>query len=444
MGLFDKKNNQQAPLEVIRHTFEDNEIAFRYPGENFNSGSVLFVQPSQEAVLIKEGDQDGPYVNGRYTLNTNELPGISKFVNKAYKGGAFNCYLYFINKAKPVTVYWGTPNHIMVRDGETQREVRMMANGNMAFTISNSLQFIERMNGQLTSFTVDEIGDFLFEKFIERIVSMISGAFDELEQVGMPVKRIQAQAATISDKIKQRATEEKIFDTYGLALKEFSIYEIKMNAEDEQELRKEQNELAHRKREADMKYYETRSQGAAEADVMWAKGKAESDVMKEKGEYYSKERMYDVLQTAASNESGLGGNSFVGAGVGLGVGLGMVGGVGNAVNNMMSGAFMADRPQPAQPASTATPSADNGAAGEICSDCNTVNAPGAKFCCGCGKKLGPKTVKCPSCGTDNLLGAKFCSECGTSLIPAKKKCPSCGTEVEAGVKFCPECGAKIS
>lgn len=432
MGLFDKKEKNQEQFEILKHVFAENEIAYRYPSENFYAGSVLFVQPGQEAVLVKEGDQDGPYTNGRYTLNTNELPGLSKYVNKTYGGNnAFNCYLYFINKAKPVTLYWGTPHHIMVRDGETGREVRMMANGNMAFTISNSLQFIERMNGQMDAFTNEEIGDFLFGKFIERISSMISGAFDELEQAGMPVKRIQGQAAAISDKIKERAIAERLFVTYGLDLKEFSIYEIKMNADDETELRKEQNELARRKREADMRFYETKSQGVAEADVVRAKGQAEADVMKEKGEYYSKERMYDVLQTAAANESGIGGPSFIGAGVGLGMGLGVGGGIGGAMGNMMTGALTADKPQPEK-------------SGETCPDCNTVNAPGAKFCSGCGKKLGPKTVKCPSCGAENPVGAKFCSECGTSLLPQKIKCPSCGAELDSTAKFCPECGTKIA
>ncbi len=213
-----------------------------------------------------------------------------------------------------------------------------------------------------------------------------------------------------------------------------------MNADDEAALRAEQNDLAHRKREADMKYYETRSQGAAEADVMWAKGKAEADVMKEKGDYYSKERMYDVLQTAAGNEAGLGGNSFIGAGVGLGMGLGVGGGFGSAMGNMMAGAFSPDSRRQGEQAPQDTQKAEEG---ERCPNCNALNPKGAKFCHDCGGKLGPKTVKCPSCSAENPVGAKFCHECGTSLLPKKVKCPSCGAELENPGKFCPECGGKI-
>ena len=51
----------------------------------------------------------------------------------------------------------------------------------------------------------------------------------------------------------------------------------------------------------------------------------------------------------------------------------------------------------------------------ICSNCNTENRPGAKFCMECGAGL---AAGCPSCGTINQPGAKFCSECATRLSGA--------------------------
>ncbi len=48
-----------------------------------------------------------------------------------------------------------------------------------------------------------------------------------------------------------------------------------------------------------------------------------------------------------------------------------------------------------------------------CPNCQTENAPTAKFCVECGNRL----VVCPNCGTINLPTAKFCLECGTPLTP---------------------------
>ena len=50
-----------------------------------------------------------------------------------------------------------------------------------------------------------------------------------------------------------------------------------------------------------------------------------------------------------------------------------------------------------------------------CSNCQTENPAGAKFCTECAT---PLARPCPNCGTANAPGAKFCSECATALASA--------------------------
>ena len=54
-----------------------------------------------------------------------------------------------------------------------------------------------------------------------------------------------------------------------------------------------------------------------------------------------------------------------------------------------------------------------------CFVCNRVNPEGARFCEGCGGKLGdlPREF-CKKCGTLNLSTLKFCGECGNKLDEA--------------------------
>jgi class 3 adenylate cyclase/tetratricopeptide (TPR) repeat protein len=47
-----------------------------------------------------------------------------------------------------------------------------------------------------------------------------------------------------------------------------------------------------------------------------------------------------------------------------------------------------------------------------CAQCGFENAPGRKFCGGCGTLL---ALTCPSCGAANEPGMRFCGECGSSL-----------------------------
>ncbi len=53
----------------------------------------------------------------------------------------------------------------------------------------------------------------------------------------------------------------------------------------------------------------------------------------------------------------------------------------------------------------------------ICSNCQTANEPGDKFCMQCGNALTPKQeekVHCSNCGAEMKQGAAFCTKCGTS------------------------------
>lgn len=412
MGLFSKESKEN--FSVIEHYFKSEEIAYRYPEHNFLSGSILRVQPGQEAVLIKEGDCDGPYTNGRYVLDVNQLPQMRKFFDKSYSKSAFNCYVYFINKDKPFNMYWGTPEQIKVRDAHTGRIVRMFARGSISLSIASSLAFITKTNGQLASFSSEDIDDYLYNKTIERIISAIANA---LQIKKIPFVEIQSHINVISDSIKAQLENERVFEKYGILINEFNIVAIDINEQDFADIQKEENELERKKRQIELEAMEIR-----------AKGFAQSDVMKEKGIYYDKERSYDVLQTAASNEGGIGGNGFVGAGVGLGVGLNAGMGLGSAIGNMAASAFTQTSPQEIE--------------SKICSSCRTKNHANSKFCSSCGVSL-TKEIICRACGAENADHAKFCINCGQLLTPKRIKCPGCGEENGIDSKFCSGCGAKL-
>jgi len=49
-----------------------------------------------------------------------------------------------------------------------------------------------------------------------------------------------------------------------------------------------------------------------------------------------------------------------------------------------------------------------------CNSCGQSNAPGSRFCGGCGGSLAEK-VPCPGCGTENPAGQRFCNGCGQQL-----------------------------
>ncbi len=62
--------------------------------------------------------------------------------------------------------------------------------------------------------------------------------------------------------------------------------------------------------------------------------------------------------------------------------------------------------------------------GMTCS-CGKVNAPGARFCKACGKKLETENRETPQ------------------EAPKKRHCPNCGALMEPGARFCCECGRQV-
>ena len=49
-------------------------------------------------------------------------------------------------------------------------------------------------------------------------------------------------------------------------------------------------------------------------------------------------------------------------------------------------------------------------------------------------------MRCSNCDTDNREGRRFCAECGVALVIS---CPSCGSANEPGERFCGECGTAL-
>ena len=81
------------------------------------------------------------------------------------------------------------------------------------------------------------------------------------------------------------------------------------------------------------------------------------------GYSYAQERSFDALQTAAGNKGSAG--VLMGAGMGLGMGVG----VGSPMGNAMSAIA------------------------------KNINPMGAKHCMNCGAELPPEAKFCPGCGT---------------------------------------------
>lgn len=409
--------------EEIRFGGNNEDLVWKSPIQDFNTGSVVIVNESQGAVFYLNGEASDELGAGLHVLETCEVPFIKRIIQKIQGTKTpFQAELYYVNKVEVAQLRWGVGDITYREEGFV---FPIGARGMYNLRVENARKLIEKINGTEWGFNRDELED----RFLELVSSAVDNAL---------INAIYDQAGSIIDAPRYRTQimnavrpeVEQIFAEYGLKITQFIIERIHVDEENENyqqllDLQKLQGGGGKaRILEAQIAAQEKGIAGQGEAAYRAAQGYT-----------YQQERQFDVLGTAAANDNSMAGG-MAGGFMQMGVGLGAMGAVGGMVKESMGGMAenfggMMNTPQP-QPTAPA---------GDTCKNCGAALTPGAKFCLECGTKVEVAQKKvCPHCGAE-VAGGKFCPECGGSLLPTKKTCPSCGNVFENG-KFCPECGTK--
>ena len=318
-----------AMIDVLKWEAVPRVLAYHYSDCELNYKSQLIVTESQEAVLVKEGQFYGPIGPGRHTLETKNFPFLTKMVSAltTNRKSPYTAEVWFIAKSVPLDLKWGTSDPLLIEDPKYHIALPIRAFGQYGFCISNSCRFLARLMGRLPVFTEKTLGGYFRGVIVTRtkdvIASTMTSGSCSLLQVGTKLNEL-------SDVLQKRLTED--LADYGVELRLFTINSISTD-------------------ENDASVVQLRKALAK---------KAEMDII---GYSYVQERSFDALQTAAGNKGSAG--ALMGAGMGLGMGVG----VGSPMGNAMSAIA------------------------------KNLNPAGAKHCMNCGDELPSEAKFCPGCGT---------------------------------------------
>lgn len=447
---FDMSNDlNRNHLDVIKCEMSNNVLVERSTVENFNTLSQLVVNESQEALFYKDGQALDLFGPGRYSLTTDNLPFIKKIVG-AFFGGqtVFTCQVYFINKVSVLDLMWGTDSAIVVEDPKYHIIVNVRGNGSTGIRVVDSRRFVTGVVGQLPEFTVESVRRAIKGNMMMHIKETISKSITEQGVSILEItNKLSELSAAVQDKINVFLAD------FGLEAVHFNINGIYADEKDLSKLR----EVKERVLEADAMI-------DIEANKIRKISDAKAYMRETEGFTYQEQRQFDVLQTAAENNSVVGG--MIGASMGLGMGMGfadqsrsMAGNVAPQTQTTAQGMRACSNCQAQIPAqSKFCPECGNTVPqGKACTKCGSMLAPGAKFCPECGTPV-PTASFCANCGGKLAPGAKFCPECGksttaqpveaqntqnNSTAPKTKLCPCCGNVVLADVKECPLCTFRL-
>lgn len=464
-------------------------LVYKYPREDFNSGSQLIVHEFQEAIFFRDGKALDRFGAGKYTLDTESLPGMKGFFKLVAHGESqFHAEVYFVNLITLFNVKWGTDTRIRMFDPATGIHIEIGAYGEFNIKVVDGLKVLLKVVGFNNSFNRDEILSYgsaasTSGKFKALLMTKVKSFLPKaIKENNINVLEIDEHLDELSEYVKEQLNEG--FESYGFAVPNFFITYIdlgdelnavktlhkrkfeevqkakvdesiaiaetsKEHAIAEKNLVKAQGEAEVQKTRFYAEAEQARAAGLAEADVIKAKGEAEAqsiraqelahaEGLRAQGGNYQAETTRKVGEAFASNEGGgAGGSGVVPAISGVvqaGVGIGAAVAVGKATAGVVSGTLN----------DLANPSESNksqpAVAGWTCPKCGAVNT--GKFCQECGEKkpVEQNSWVCPKCGAVNT--GKFCSECGEKKPAMSEEwtCPKCGA-VNTG-KFCQECGTK--
>ena len=478
-----------ALSELIKYEGDNSTFIWKYPSEDFNNMTELIVHESQEAIFFANGQAADTFGPGRYKLDAENIPILTKLINIVTGVSVFHCEVFFINKTVQMGVKWGTDSKVRFIEPTFGVPVELGASGEMNLAVSDGRKLLVKLVGTMNGVAWEEEGNGFTKSLQMSFRPLITTAVKSnlsaiIKQKNIDIVEVDEHLMEIGAALRENITPG--FEEYGLTIPQFFLTTIvlpendpnfkrlrelhtvslqKRMASAEAEVRTSQAEsravymTAEAEAEARIKAAQRGAilegqtteteiarreaerrliQAQAEAQAAQMAGMAEAAIMQAKG-YNQKDVLQAEVQKAYAEGIGNmgpaisnGGNSVMGDMLGLGVGMAamqaMAPQVGEVVKGFNMGGF--------------SPDSKHETAARKCPKCGRPLPENAKFCFECGTKiedLSDNEIICPVCGKKTPKG-KFCVECGS---PLANKCPKCGADVPTGGKFCLECGTKL-
>lgn len=158
-----------AIQEVIKYEGDNSTLIYKHPAEDFNTLSQLIVHESQEAVFFSDGQALDSFKAGRYTLETKNIPLISKIRNLVSGGvSPFHVEVYFINLATMMDIAWGTPSQVTVRDPNYGYSYSAGASGSFGLKIEDGRKLLINLVGTEKAMTTKDIQKFFKDLLVTK------------------------------------------------------------------------------------------------------------------------------------------------------------------------------------------------------------------------------------------------------------------------------------
>jgi membrane protease subunit (stomatin/prohibitin family) len=183
-------------------------------------GSQLVVRESQTAVFFRDGRSLDIFGPGRYVLQTQNLPGLTKFVTSLGYGpkSPFRSEVYFMNMKLFPNLKWGTKEPILFRDSELQM-IRLRSHGIFSIQIADPSLFLNKVVGTQGLYYDTDIEDYLRNIIATRMTDVLGNTLKTIFDMPKELNRLS---------LIIKSSLDLDFEGLGLNLHDFYVNSISL------------------------------------------------------------------------------------------------------------------------------------------------------------------------------------------------------------------------
>jgi membrane protease subunit (stomatin/prohibitin family) len=416
MGLMDFVRGGVREMMIARPDSAKDLIVYKHPERTIPKFSQLTIDADEAAVFFRDGSLVGVLrtagVGQRHTMDTGNIPFLSNLVDSFTGGNIFITDLYFVNMKPNRNTKFGGPFPPM-KDPELEITISPRIFGTFVWRVVEPDKFIVNYTGMGDTPSNDRVESFITTKFMNSVKKTVPTFVIR--------QKIEIQTLPAYHDELGQAFLQKCDDLADIGVQFLDLGDFTINFSDD-ELKRIQD--------AQDRYADIKAKRRAKDEL------TNGNFM----QYAAGEAMLGAGQGMAKGGEGTG---MVGAGAGMGMGFAMANMYGQQMHPQQGGGPQqggppqGGYPPPGYPPQHGHPQhghPQHGHPQQAYAPPQAAAAPAAQG----------GTVTCPACNAQVAPG-KFCAECGSSLAPPQPQpCAACQTMLAPGTKFCPNCGTRAA
>ncbi|MCC6332963.1 MAG: SPFH domain-containing protein [Myxococcales bacterium] len=240
MGIFDTLKSEAQRNFIARADDAKDHIIYKYPERNIRMLTQLTVQADEICLFVKDGVMVGKLGPGRHNLDSNNVPFLSRLLEKVTGGNLFVAEVYFVSLREFSQIKFGGPIGD-VRDPETGLGIGTMVYGDFSIKVTDPEKLIVGLVGLRKADNEDFIG-----WFKSQVLKVTRDRIAELlVKKKWPLLDVTSGAYTEEIEEEVIAGTAKHTDSYGINVVRFGNFTISIKPEDEATLKKLSKDVAY-------------------------------------------------------------------------------------------------------------------------------------------------------------------------------------------------------